>query len=107
EDVDMTWATQLGIYGWLLGCSIGEDFITGIDQICCAPTGAEFPDLRFAEHRLLISKSFQYSIFELAADIWDRAHSDHFFREMSKEESQARCKMLDEAATALQNMDPR
>jgi hypothetical protein len=103
EMIDVDWATQLSIYAWLSGCAIGHDFIAGIDQIVCSNSGTEFPDIRIAEHRLLVSPSFQFDVFELANDLWDRCHSNHFFRNMSFEDSQARCKLLDESAKSLAN----
>ncbi len=106
HEFDVSWATQLSVYAWLLGADIGSDFIAGIDQICCAQNGTEFPDLRIAEHRSKIAPSFQHETFRLAQDIWDRAHSDHFFREMSKEDSQARCKILDETSLTQSDLDP-
>lgn len=94
EDCNPDWATQLSIYAWLSGCDIGEEFIAGIDQVCCSPTGTEFPDIRIAEHRMLVSPPFQHSVFDLAVEIWQRAHSEHFFKELTLEESKARCEML-------------
>ena len=94
NQVNVDWATQLSIYAWLCGTETGEDFIAGIDQICCAPNGSEFPDLRIAEHRMRIEQEFQFEVFALGQKIWDCAHSDHFFRDLSKQESDLRCKLL-------------
>jgi hypothetical protein len=104
HDYNVDWATQLSVYAWLCGCEVGEDFIAGIDQICCGPTGTEFPDLRFATHRMKISPTFQRETFELSAEIWNRSHSGHFFTEYSQEESQNRCKLLDEQSQRLLEM---
>lgn len=106
HEFDIDWATQLSIYAWLCGCEVGADFIAGIDQVCCAPTGTEFPDLRFAEHRMRISPMFQHETFDLSMDIWQRSKGDHFFTEYTLEESKARCTMLDEQSKHLETMDP-
>lgn len=106
HELDIDWATQLTIYAWLCGCSVGEDFVAGIDQVCCAPTGTEFPDIRFAEHRMRISTQFQQETFELAVKIWNRAHSNWYFTEYTQEESEARCKLLDEQSSRDAQMSP-
>ena len=107
DQVDIDWATQLSVYAWLAGQEIGGDFIAAIDQICCAPSGNEFPELRIAEHRMRISSDFQFSTFKLAQDIWHRTHGEplHYFREMTIEESEVRCNMLDTQVMDLANMD--
>lgn len=106
EELSTDWATQLTVYAWLLGCGVGGDFIAGIDQICCAPTACQFPELRVAEHRLKVREQFQFDVFKLAQDIWRRAHSGHFFTEMPLAESQARCQILDDQALILATSQP-
>lgn len=101
EEKNEQWAIQLSIYSWLAGCEVGEQFIAGIDQICCSPNGSEFPDIRIAEHRVLVSEKFQHEIFRLSQDIWERSHSDHFFTELPIEDSKARCKLLDEQSILI------
>jgi hypothetical protein len=102
EQLDSDWGRQLSIYGWLLGCEIGEDFIVAVDQLCCSPNKfcPDFPDIRIAEHRLRTHKDFQYKLFARAQYIWNLCHSDHFFQELSKEDSQSRCALLDQQAIA-------
>jgi len=94
EQTNIDWATQLSVYAWLLGCTVGEDFIAAIDQICCAPNGSEFPDIRIAEHRMRVGADFQHDTFTFAQGIWEAAHSDHFFRDLTKTESDMRCGLL-------------
>jgi|SRR5215471_281790 len=101
EQLNEQWATQLSIYAWLGGSEIGDDFIAAIDQICCSPSGTNKPLIRVAEHRLRITPKFQHSVFATAQHIWTLCHSDHFFEELTKEESQARCALLDTEAKAL------
>lgn len=104
EDYDVSWATQLAIYGWLCGAEVGEQFITGIHQLCCTPSGVigvKRPTIRIAEHMLRIRSDFQYKTFADCQRLWELCFSDHFFRDMSKEDSLARCRLLDEQAAAM------
>lgn len=101
EHFDEDWARQLAIYGWLCGMDVGSDFIAAVDQVVCRP-GATQPELRFAEHRLRISPNYQWKTFAKAQYAWEVINSDHFFRDVSFEESQARCLGLDNMAQALE-----
>jgi len=100
EHFDESWARQLSIYGWLCGCQIGEQFIVAVDQLACRPAGAR-PSVRVAEHRLRVHRDYQWRVFAQAQHVWEVVHSDHFFRDLSKEDSAIRCKQLDGMAAAL------
>jgi hypothetical protein len=102
EDVDETWARQLSIYGWLSGCEVGQEFITAIDQLACSPSGiVDQPIIRVAEVRCRVNPDYQYKTFALAQKIWNLCHSEHFFRDLTLEESQARCAILDDMAKGM------
>jgi len=101
EKVEKKWATQLAMYAWILGRPIGGDFIVAVDQLVGKPSGFEYPWLRVAEHRLLISESFQKAVFATAWDIWRRVKTKHFFPEMTFEESKARTDVLDKRGLAF------
>lgn len=105
HEIDIDWGTQLAVYGWLAGSEVGDEFIVGIDQIVCNRNGSEFPTLRIAEHRCRVASQFQHDVLKLANDIWDRIHSDHYFREMSLEDSQARCLQLDTQSFEIAQLD--
>lgn len=108
EDCNEDWARQLTIYAWLCGEDIGGDFIVAVDQLVCKADGySNYPDIRVAEHRLKVRKEHQWRIFAQAQFIWEVVSSDHFFREFSKEESQARCTALDELAKSLRSEDEK
>ncbi len=103
EDCNVDWATQITIYGWLLGEDIGGDFIAGIDQLACKPiTGLDYPAILVAEHRTRISEKFQVELFDRLVNAWAIINSDHFFRDLSIEESQEKCKALDGYAKTLE-----
>lgn len=95
EEIDKDWARQLAIYGWLCGESVGGSFVTIIHQVVCNPVKDSLPKIRIAEHSNLISPGFQKQCFGEAVDLWNRAHSDHFFKDLSKEESDSLCTLLD------------
>ena len=94
EDIKKDWARQLAIYGWLSGEPVGEQFVTIIHQIVCTKNPGGLPKIRVAEHHNFIRRSFQQEVFDEACDLWDRVQSGHYFRELSREESDARCRNL-------------
>ena len=101
EDLNEDWARQLAIYSWLLGNKVGENVIVAIDQLCCDSTKGVLPEIKTAEHRVRIGKEFQERLFVEILEIWEIVQSDYYFRDMSFEESAARCKLLDEQAAVL------
>lgn len=102
EDGNKDWAQQLAIYGWLCGETVGSDFVTAVDQLACSYNG-EFPLIRVAEHRLKVSGKFQIELFKKIQHVWDIVNSDHFFRDMSLEESKKRCSVLDDYSLSLED----
>jgi len=96
EDVDKKWADQTTIYGWMLGLEVGsEEFITGIDQLACKPGPDGLPLVRVAQHRCRISSFWQHSLLNRLQACWNAIQSGHIFSDMTREESDARCEVLD------------
>ncbi len=94
EDFNPDWAAQLATYAWLTGEPVGsERVIFGIDQICGPAT-----KMRIAKHRLRISETFQYLLLERYKHCWKCIKNEHIFDELSRDESQARCALLDKQA---------
>ena len=86
EEVNKSWADQLSIYSWLMGESVGsKSVVFGIDQIC-----GPKEKLRFASHRLRVTPEHQIQLFELIKQIWAQITEDHYFLDLSVEESRAR-----------------
>ena len=91
EMVSADWGRQLAIYGWLLGCPIGGEFIVAIDQLVC---GAGVMH-GVAQHRTTISSAYQLRLWESACSLWRRCTSGHFYTDLSLEDSQSRCRLMD------------
>jgi hypothetical protein len=101
EHFNEDWARQLSIYAWLCEEAVGSDYIVAIDQMSCKPCPGAKPTIRVAEHRLRVSPDFQWECFRQACEIWSIVTSDHIFRNLTLEESQARCELLDKQAETL------
>lgn len=89
QHVDLGWAQQLAIYGWLSGFPVGEEFLVCIDQLIYRKGNG-----RVAEFRCVIGGAWQLGFFNEICKIWEIVNSDHVFRDMSKEESQGREEVL-------------
>lgn len=100
DSVDKGWAAQLSIYAWLLGEAIGAQFITAIDQIAVGRDSMRNREFRVAQHRSVVTETFQNDVFLKAHKAWQIIQSGHIFDEVTREASDAQCKMLDEMATA-------
>lgn len=90
EFLNETWAQQMAIYAWLCGEPIGGDFLAMIDQIV-----GRLGEQKIAEHRVTVGRTFQFGLDNDLHDMWSVIRSEHIFRDMTLEDSQARCKLLD------------
>lgn len=103
ENCNEEWACQLAIYSWLLGEDVGsQQCIFAVDQIVGRPDA-----IRVASHRLRISRDFQHGLMSRLIDAWSLIQEamkpdGHYFRNMSIEDSQKRCELLEQQAIALQ-----
>lgn len=105
EACDEEWATQLSIYGWILGEKVGdENVVVCIDEIVGKFMGEdERPLLRVANHKARVSSQFQTDTFKRIRQLWDRITSGYIFTEMTREESDAQFEMLQRRATGMQS----
>jgi len=112
EEASEDWSDQLSIYSWILDEPVGgENVVFCIDQICSKPRfsgatkGIEIPVqkplLRVANHRSRISKMYQIVLMGRIHDCWNRITSGHIFKELSKEENDDRCAVLDQQAITM------
>lgn len=96
EDVDKKWADQVTIYAWMIGLPIGsEDWIASIDQLACKPYWDNRPLIRIAQHRCRVSAFWQFELLNRLQRCWETLQSGHIFTELTREESDARCEVLD------------
>ena len=107
EDIDQSWAKQLSIYGWVLGEAIGSGFIVGIDQIVSKGLQDPYPLLRVASFRSRISEDFQNKVYALAYAAWTQIQTGYIFDDLPREESDARCAMLDDYYKAFEGDEPK
>lgn len=98
------YATQLSLYGWLLGEKPGdEDVVVCIDEVVGKYMGPGVkPLLRVANHRGRVSRDYQLNLLRHAQQCWSEIQAGHIFTELSADENSARCEMLDATAIALQ-----
>jgi len=93
ETVDETWATQLSIYGWLLGLGVGEEGYVEIHQLACkGGDGERFPEIRVAAHRTIVSGAWQKQLMARCAEIWTRISAGEIF----STDNAMMCKKLDD-----------
>lgn len=102
EDIDIDWALQLAIYGWVLGEELGSKFIVGIDQIVSKGLQDPWPLLRVASFRNHISEVFQHDVFTRAVAAWTAIQTGYIFDNLPREESDARCLLLDDYHKAFE-----
>jgi hypothetical protein len=100
EDVNEDWARQLSIYGWTCGEEVGHEIITCIDQLAWKDG-----NLRVAEHRTRVRSEFQEGLYKLAAQMWEIVNSDHYFRDLTLEESKLKEEQLQRVGPALKQFD--
>ncbi len=97
------YADQLCLYGWLLGEKIGdENIVLGIEELVAKFMGeGNPPTLRYARHRGRVKADYQQKLAEKAVVCWQAITSGHVFSSLSREDSDARCRVLDEMAVGL------
>lgn len=101
ETCNDEYADQITVYGWLLGQEPGDESVAVmIDEIVAKPNG-ERPLLRVANHRARVTRRHQLELLERAKKCWDAIHSGHIFTDLSRDDSDARCELLDSTAAAL------
>jgi len=100
EQANEEWAVQLSTYGWLLGESVGGDFVTAIDQIVGPATSP-----RVAAHRCTVTPTFQIGVLERYKALWEIINSGYIFRDVGREASDAKQSMLDLTYLAHQSDD--
>jgi len=94
------YADQLCLYGWLLGERIGdESTVLGIEELCAKPGNP--PTLRYARHRGRVKGDYQQMLAQKVKTCWQAITSGHVFSTLSREDSDARCAVLEEMSVGL------
>lgn len=100
------WARQCSVGSWMCGEEVGAKFIAVIHQLVCKPGAISMaPRIWIAEHSSFVSKAYQDQIHREAVALWETIHSKHVFRNMSEEESIARCALLDQRRESMEEDD--
>jgi len=106
EEANVDWANQLTIYAWMLGEPVGnQDVIVCIDQIAGKPIGTDRPLLRIANHRARISTIHQQNLLMQLQKCWEAIQSGYIFEDLSREDSDARCQVLEQQALMANSTD--
>lgn len=104
EVADKEWATQLSIYGWLLGETPGdEDVVVCIDELVSKSRKPDndIPLLRVANHRARVSRDFQLTLLNNIQMLWKRIQTGHIFGGVSREESDRKFATIEKKAIGL------
>lgn len=102
EDYSDAWADQTTLYAWAMGEEIGSPVVFTIDQIVAKPLPEGQPLLRVATFRSRVRSSYQDYLAKRLTTAWQAISSGHIFQDCSREESDTRCRTLDDTAVALQ-----
>jgi hypothetical protein len=96
EHADETHADQLALYLWLLDEPIGsEQHVVIIDEILAKPRPGEYPTLRIATLAARVSAAYQQQLVDRFCACYDTIASGHIFSDVSREESDIRCRDLE------------
>lgn len=105
ETCDKSWATQLSMYGWMMGEEVGdENVVVCIDEIACKYMGdidGGSPLIRVAQHRARVSTAFQIDLFERLKTLWVAIQSGEVFPELTTEESNLKIELLNARASGM------
>lgn len=102
EDCSTKWADQLTLYSWSLGDEVGnQESILSIHQLVAKPVVEGPPLLRVAEFRSRVRVSYQEFLAKRLKNVWERITSGHVFRDLTREENDARMEMLDHQAASM------
>lgn len=102
ETCNDEYADQVSLYGWLLGEKPGdENVVVWIDETVSKFREGQYPLLRIANHRARVSRQHQLDLLDKWTKCWAAITSGHVFVEMTREENDAHCEMLESMAAGL------
>ena len=103
ETCDAEWATQLSMYGWMMGEKVGDEtVVVCIDEIVAKYMGeGQQPLLRIANHRARVSQQFQVDLHKRMLSLWESIKDGWVFKENTREESDQIFQMLQTRANGM------
>jgi hypothetical protein len=104
EHCNDEYADQVSLYGWMLGEPPGdEEVVVWIDEIVSKFMGlGQNPLLRVANHRARVSRDHQLKLLGKIKTCWHAISTGHIFGDLSREDSDNRCEILEQTAMGLQ-----
>lgn len=115
EDIETDWADQLSLYGWALGEQIGDqNVVLQIHQAVAKPLPTPSatkdgplaerpkPHLRFSQYRARVRDSYQHHLLKRLQKAWAAVSTGHVLHHLSREDNDARIKMLEQESVGLQ-----
>lgn len=104
EEANEEYADQICMYGWLLGEEVGdEQVVCCIDEIVSKFMPEGRPLLRVAHQRARVSNAHQTMVINRATECWEAINSGWVFRDLSREENDAKCQLMEQKVMALQS----
>lgn len=85
DGLDSTWASQMTIYAWLSGASVGEEFGVGIDQLIKDEV---------IRHRARVTEEYQLALWADIAAAYMYISTEWYLPHLTKEESKERVAFL-------------
>jgi hypothetical protein len=103
EACNVDYADQVSTYGWMLGETPGdENVVVWIDELVSKFMGVgQKPLMRIANHRARVSREHQLKLLDKIKKCWDAITTGHIFRDMSREDSDSRCEVLESMSIGL------
>jgi hypothetical protein len=108
EDFNMDWADQMSTYAWLLGSKVGaQDFIVRIECAACRhPKKIEGMRIKWSTHMNQVSPTHQLGLIKTYNKMTEQIASGHIFDDLTREENDERCEILEIQAAAPKNVHP-
>jgi len=105
EDFSLDWADQMSTYAWLLGSKVGaEDYVVRIESGACRTSARNGFRVKWGTHMNKVSSPHQIQLMADYKKIWSAIKSRHIFEDMSKEDNDARCEVLEMQAAQPKNL---
>lgn len=88
---DADWRDQLTIYSWMSGNGIEEECVHGIEQITGSGSKLRMTSARYYDN----DKNYKVNLLSRLRTVWKNCNDGHFFKNLSKEDNDRKCELLD------------